>query len=70
MNAKTGAMLVVLVGLAMVLFSAVYLVDETQQVIITQFGDPVGDAVTEPGMHFKMPFIQQANFFDKRFATQ
>ena len=67
MNAKTGAMLVVLVGLAMVLFSAVYLVDETQQVIITQFGDPVGDAVTEPGMHFKMPFIQQANFFDKRF---
>ena len=67
MNAKTGAMLVVLVGLAMVLFSAVYLVDETQQVIITQFGDPVGDAITEPGMHFKMPFIQQANFFDRRF---
>ena len=67
MNAKTGVMLLVLVGLAMVLFSAVYLVDETQQVIITQFGDPVGDAVTEPGMHFKMPFIQQANFFDKRF---
>jgi len=58
---------VVLVGLAMVLFSAVYLVDETQQVIITQFGDPVGDAITEPGMHFKMPFIQQANFFDRRF---
>ncbi len=57
----------VLVGLAMVLFSAVYLVDETQQVIITQFGDPVGDAITEPGMHFKMPFIQQANFFDRRF---
>lgn len=67
MNAKTGAILVVLVGLAMVLYSAVYIVDETQQVIITQFGDPVGDAITEPGMHFKMPFIQQANFFDRRF---
>ena len=67
MNAKTIAILVVLVGLAIVLFSAVYLVDETQQVIITQFGDPVGDAITEPGMHFKMPFIQQANFFDRRF---
>ncbi|MCH8319440.1 MAG: protease modulator HflC [Acidobacteria bacterium] len=67
MNAKTGAILVVLVGLAIVLYSAVYIVDETQQVIITQFGDPVGDAITEPGMHFKVPFIQQANFFDRRF---
>lgn len=57
----------VLVGLAMVLYSSTYIVDETQQVIITQFGDPVGDAITEPGMHFKMPFIQQANFFDRRF---
>lgn len=57
----------VLVGLAMVLYSSTYIVDETQQVIITQFGDPVGDAITEPGMHFKAPFIQQANFFDRRF---
>ena len=67
MDAKTGAGLVVLVGLAVVLYSAFYLVDETQQVIITQFGDPVGDAITEPGMHFKVPFIQVANYFDKRF---
>ncbi len=67
MSVKNGAILVVLVGLAMVLYSAVYIVDETQQVIITQFGDPVGDAITEPGMHFKAPFIQQANFFDRRF---
>ena len=67
MDVKQGAALVVLVGLAMVLYSSTYLVDETQQVIITQFGDPVGDAITEPGMHFKMPFIQQANFFDRRF---
>lgn len=67
MSVKNGAILVVLVGLAMVLYSSTYIVDETQQVIITQFGDPVGDAVTEPGMHFKAPFIQQANFFDRRF---
>jgi len=60
-------MLVVLVGLAIVLYSSSYIVDETQQVIITQFGDPVGDAITEPGLHFKTPFIQQANFFDRRF---
>jgi len=67
MDVKQGAALVVLVGLAMVLYSSTYLVDETQQVIITQFGDPVGDAITEPGLHFKMPFIQEANFFDRRF---
>ncbi|MCW9707854.1 protease modulator HflC [Fodinibius salsisoli] len=44
-----------------------YIVDETEQVIITQFGDPVGDAITEPGMKFKVPLIQRANFFDKRY---
>ena len=37
-----------------------YTVDETEQVIITQFGKPVGDAVTDAGLHFKVPFIQTA----------
>jgi membrane protease subunit HflC len=50
-----------------VLGSGFYVVDETQQVILTQFGEPVGDAVTTPGLKFKTPFIQTANFFDKRF---
>ncbi len=51
----------------LLLISAIYIVDETQQVIITQFGKPVGDPVTEPGIHFKLPFIQDTHFFDKRF---
>ena len=42
-----------------------YTVDETQQVIITQFGKPVGDAITEPGLHFKLPFIHAATYFPK-----
>jgi len=50
-----------------IIFSAAYTVDETQQVIITQFGKPVGDAISEPGIHFKVPLLQDANFFDKRF---
>lgn len=45
---------------------AVYVVSETEQVVITQFGKPVGDPVTEAGLHFKMPFIQHAHNFDKR----
>jgi membrane protease subunit HflC len=50
-----------------IVLSAAYSVNETQQVIITQFGKPVGDAITEPGIHFKIPFFQDANFFEKRF---
>ena len=46
---------------------AFYVVNEAQQVIITQFGKPVGDPVTTPGLKVKVPFIQTANFFDKRF---
>ena len=47
--------------------SASFTVGEAEQVIITQFGQPVGDPVTEAGLHFKIPFIQQIHSFDKRF---
>lgn len=43
-----------------------YRVDETEQVIITQFGDPVGGAVTTPGLKVKVPFIQTVRRFDRR----
>ncbi|MDH4064570.1 MAG: protease modulator HflC [Acidobacteriota bacterium] len=57
----------VLVAGLMAASGSAYSVGEAEQVIITQFGDPVGDPVTDPGLHFKVPFIQQANYFDKRF---
>ena len=47
--------------------SATYSLDETEQAIITQLGEPVGDPITTPGLHFKLPFIQAINIFDKRF---
>ncbi len=43
-----------------------YTVREDKQVVITQFGKPVGEAVTTPGLHIKMPFIQKINVFEKR----
>ena len=46
---------------------SVYTVSEVDQAIITQFGEPVGEPVTEPGLHFKIPFIQTANMFERRF---
>jgi len=49
------------------LVNAAYRVTEVNQAIITQFGEPVGTPVTEPGLHFKIPFIQTANMFEKRF---
>ncbi len=63
----------VLLYLALILFviillnSATFIIQETEQVIITQFGKPVGDPMSEPGFHFKVPFIQQVHFFEKRF---
>lgn len=49
-----------------VLSGAVYIVPEAAQVVITQFGMPVGNPVTEAGLHFKLPFIQKTQYFDKR----
>ena len=44
-----------------------YVVEETDQVIITQFGKPIGDPQTEAGLHWKVPFIQEINRIEKRF---
>jgi membrane protease subunit HflC len=62
-----GIVLVVLVGLATyILTSAIYTVSEVEQMIITQFGKPVGAPVTTAGLKFKLPFIQDVNPIDKR----
>jgi membrane protease subunit HflC len=62
---------VIIAGTALVVFiiliDALYVVSETNQVIITQFGEPKGGAITSPGLHIKVPFIQKANYFEKRW---
>jgi membrane protease subunit HflC len=67
MNVRHTVLLGMLLAALVVAFSAAYRVSESEQAIITQFGDPVGDPVTEPGLHFKMPFVQRVNLFEKRF---
>jgi len=52
---------------AVVLSNAVYTVNETEQVIVTQFGKPVGRPITTPGLKLKMPFTQTVQRFEKRF---
>jgi membrane protease subunit HflC len=46
---------------------AVYTLDETEQAVITRFGEPRGDAITTPGLHFKMPLADTVNRFEKRW---
>ena len=57
---------ILIFGLIIVL-SAAFVVTETEQVIITRFGKPVGDPIMTPGINFKIPLIEEANFFEKRF---
>lgn len=60
-------LLVGLVLLAIVLvYDGFFILEEGKQVVITQFGAPVGDPVTDAGLHFKMPFVQQTQVFEKK----
>ena len=57
----------ILVFILILVFSgAIYKIDETQQVVITQFGRPIGNPIDAPGLHLKIPFIQSVNYFEKR----
>ncbi|MCS5683539.1 MAG: protease modulator HflC [Acidimicrobiales bacterium] len=67
MNAKTIASIILGLTILTTLSTSVYVTNEAQQVIITQFGRPVGEVVTNAGLHIKVPFIQAANYFEKRF---
>ena len=65
-----AAVLAVAIFLFLVFSGSFYTVHQTEQVIITQFGQPIGDPITEPGLHFKTPLIQQVNSLDKRFLER
>ena len=67
---KLGCFMAILAGALVAFFvlaDTCYTVDMTEQVIITQFGKPVGEPILEPGLHFKQPFVQAINRIEKRF---
>ncbi len=66
-QASMVVIMVIVLAILSVVSGAVFIVDETQQVIITQFGEPVGEPISDAGLHFKLPIVQAANFFEKRF---
>ncbi len=65
MNKLKGIAAVVVAGALFILLTSAYIVDETEQVVITQFGRVVGTPVVSPGLNFKVPFIQKATYFPK-----
>ncbi len=66
-NKKIIASIIAVLILGIVLTQSIFIVSESEQVVITQLGKPVGKAVIDAGVHYKVPFIQTANYFDKRF---
>jgi len=59
--------LVIIIFALILMGDAFFVVSETNQVIITQFGEPKGEAIQTPGLKIKLPFIQKANVFEKRW---
>jgi len=60
-----GFIIIIAVIACLLVFTSAYVVDETEQVVITQFGKVMGETKQAPGLYFKVPFIQQANYFPK-----
>jgi len=69
MKNKGIIIIIVVAAAAFLVYNAAYTVDETEQVIVTQFGRIVGTPKKDPGLKFKVPFIQQANYFAKNLLS-
>jgi membrane protease subunit HflC len=65
---KVGAscLLILIVAALILLMSCVFVVDQTEMAVRTQFGKPMGDPIKEPGLYFKVPLIQEIHYFDRR----
>lgn len=64
-----GSLLVLGVAILLVFFGTFYTLEEGQQAVIVQFGRPIGEPMTEPGLHLKLPFVQEVRRFEKRLLT-
>jgi len=66
---KLTILLVVALGALLLLVNSAYIIDQSEQGIIVQFGEPIGDVVDQPGLHWRVPFIQEVRRFDKRLLA-
>ncbi|WP_339644769.1 protease modulator HflC [uncultured Porticoccus sp.] len=66
---KKLASLFVALVVAIIVFSSAFVVDEAEQAIIVQFGEPQGDVISTPGLHWKLPFVQEVRRYDRRLLV-
>jgi len=66
---KLRIVLVFILLCGLVAYDGSFVVDETEQVVVTQFGRPVGEPILVPGLYFKLPLIQKANFLPKNILA-
>ncbi|MBT6050796.1 MAG: protease modulator HflC [Candidatus Scalindua sp.] len=66
LTVKKGAFIFLFMFLLFGFFSGLYVIDEKEQVVITQFGKIRGEAITDAGVHLKIPYIQNKHVYDKR----
>ena len=57
---------IILVFLFIIISNSLFIIREGEQAIVTQFGKPVGNAITQAGLHFKLPLVQTVSKFDKK----
>lgn len=69
MSTRSLVALAVLLGAVVLASASTYTLDEVEQAVVVQLGAPVGEPVTEPGFHFKLPFIQEVRRFDRRLLS-
>ena len=67
MKTKTIILIIVSLLILIAAYQSIFILDETQQAIVTQFGKPVGGPRMEPGINTKIPFIHKVQIFDKRY---
>ena len=68
MNRVVGPVAAALIALALLASASLYTVDQRQNAMVFQLGE-VKDVVTQPGLHFKWPLIQNIRYFDTRILT-
>jgi membrane protease subunit HflC len=64
---RLGVALIALVVVVLIASSGMYTLNENEQAVMTRFGEPVGQPITQPGLHLKVPFADTVNRFDKRW---
>ena len=63
---KQTIILIIVLAVLIIGYGSIYIINEAEQAVVTQFGKPVGDSITDAGIHFKTPIIQTVIKFDKR----